>query len=384
MPSLLDRTRTGSRSDGIDSLRALLAIYVIFSHLYLWGPLTATGTVAPLSWFGHYTVAAFQGHGETNPAVVAFIVLSGYCIHRNGARRDRWDQRGYLIKRAFRIWPVYIAATLVGAALFEAARHSQASVTQAMSATGSISAGCMAAKLSGIAAVIPSAHLYGCTYQGNAPLVTVAAEISLYVVYGLAIWFLLRGTPGRLLAAVAAAATFACFALVLTTPMLEGWWFNGSLFGFLPLWWIGALLVGDVEQRPLLWLGAAAAGTWIAATAYLHGTSSLAVEELRLLAFGVVAGLGIRLLDHRVRHLPRPVTGVGRAGYSIYAFHAPILILLVASAFAGGSSLPQPSRQGVGSFYAFEHPLTQKGRELARRERDEDRAAVAKISDAPA
>jgi peptidoglycan/LPS O-acetylase OafA/YrhL len=369
MTPLLDRERTVFRSDSIDSMRAFLSIYVIFSHAYLWGPLTQSGTAAPLRWFGHSTVSTFQAHGETNPAVVAFIVLSGYCIHRNGARRGRWDIRGYVVKRAFRIWPVYLAATVVGALLFEVAIQSHAHVTRVMSATSDLTAGCVAAKLSGIASFVPSARLYGCSYQGNAPLATVAAEIGLYVVYGMAMWLMLRAVSGWVLTAVATAAFVGCLALVLANSNLDAWWFNGSVVAFLPLWWLGALLVGEIDPRPLAFAGVGAGVGWALMTLYLRSHRSVPVEEARLLALGLIVGIGIRFLDHRVRHLPRPVTLIGRAGYSIYAFHAPILILLIAMSVQWGIVVGAAVLVGVLSFYVFEGPLTQRGRELARRGR---------------
>jgi peptidoglycan/LPS O-acetylase OafA/YrhL len=77
MPALLDRPRILRRSDGIDSLRAALALWVLFSHLATWGPLSETGSWGALERLEGYGVDAFQGRGETHPAVVAFIVLSG-------------------------------------------------------------------------------------------------------------------------------------------------------------------------------------------------------------------------------------------------------------------------------------------------------------------
>ena len=72
-----------------------------------------------------------------------------------------------------------------------------------------------------------------------------------------------------------------------------------------------------------------AATLWLAATLYLHRHAGFAVEEMRLLAFGVLAAVGIRTLDAHVSHVRGTSNSLGRGGYSLYAFHAPVLILLI-------------------------------------------------------
>ena len=67
----------------------------------------------------------------------------------------------------------------------------RSTIAPLISGTGSITPGCMAVKLSGIAAVAPGLNV--CGYEGNAPLVTVAVEIWLYAVYALGAVLLLRG-----------------------------------------------------------------------------------------------------------------------------------------------------------------------------------------------
>ena len=59
-----------------------------------------------------------------------------------------------------------------------------------------------------------------------------------------------------------------------------------------------------------------------------HG--GLLVEEVRLLAFGVLVAQAIRLIDRAEARLPTAVAEHTRFGYSLYAFHAPVLILLIA------------------------------------------------------
>src|ERR1700745_948071 len=46
--------------------------------------------------------------------VTGFVVLSGYCVHRNGLRRERDDVGGYALRRLLRIYPVYAVACFAG------------------------------------------------------------------------------------------------------------------------------------------------------------------------------------------------------------------------------------------------------------------------------
>lgn len=359
---LLDRTTTVARSDGIDLVRFALALYVIVSHLAEWEPHAPT-----LEAFGRVTVELFQSHGETNPAVVAFIVLSGYCIHRNGCRRTRWNTQSYVVKRAFRIVPVYLLACLVGAGLFAVSLRASPALAVRTTATSQITLAGLAAKLTAIAALLPLPHVYAASYQANAPLATVAAEIWLYAVYALAMGLLLRGAVGeRGLWAAIVAITAVSLVVVSAVPSLQAWWFNGSVVGFLPLWWIGAEIVGTHSRRSVVWLAAGAGGLWLLTTLYLFGTADLALEELRLLAFGVLVGVAIRLVDQFAHSLPRLTARFGRSGYSLYAFHTPILVALIALGAPLLVVVAAAIAGGVLMFWTYEQPLTLHGRRLAR------------------
>jgi len=131
-----------TRAEGLDALRLLLAVWVLAAHVAGWA---AANTP---SWFTTATgwlMKVFQPAAETHPAVLAFIVLSGYCIHRNGLRADNLEITPYVIRRTFRILPIFVLATVIGA------------VAGAFVLTDpSISASGLALKLVGISAVVPS------------------------------------------------------------------------------------------------------------------------------------------------------------------------------------------------------------------------------------
>lgn len=369
-PGLLDRAVGSGRSDGIDALRFVLASYVIFTHLAEWGPRTATGMALPFRFADDYSETLFQGHGETHPAVVAFIVLSGYCIHRGGARRWNWSPRAYLIKRGLRIVPVYVVASLVGAGAFALAWHTNFTATQFDSATSQITFGRLLAKLSTISALLPIAHMrtnIHNTYEGNGPLYTVAAEMWLYAFYAGVMTLLVRRRMfERGLWIMIALLAGAGFILIGVQPTYRVWWFNASFVSFLPLWWIGALAVGDYEPETVKLTIAGSGLFWAVATVYLRDTGSFIVEESRILAFGVLVAVAVRKIDATVTELPSFATRLGRSGYSLYAFHAPVLILMVALGVAWPLVALAAVIAGLVMFSGLERPTTQLGRRLAK------------------
>lgn len=363
--SLLERPRSTARSDWLDLMRALLALWVLLYHMP-WGRYSATGVAAPILALEGWTNRLFMQHGETHPAVVMFIVLSGYCIHRNGCRAGRWDGRVYAIKRVLRIAPVYVAASLLGAGLLVVALSRNANVAALLGEAKSVTAGCLAVKLTGVAAFVPS--LYSCSLLGNPPLVTVMVEMWLYVVYAIVAVLLVRR---HLRESLLWPAIFVVYGatLVWAEPNVLAWrwWHNGSIAAFLPYWWIGAAALGASATRAWRWLAFLGAGVWIA-TVPVRGPS-IGLAELRKLALALVAAYAISVLDSSAAKLPAPLTLFGRSGYSLYAFHAPVIIVLVAV----GVSWPFVLAASIGGalvmYFVYEHPLTLYGRTLAARSR---------------
>lgn len=112
-------TKTAQRSNAIDALRGLAALIIVVYHArpMFWVGLRQTWdtygmSLHPDAVFG-YLSAPFSFGGL---AVDLFFVLSGYCIHRKGAKRlaqnadAKLDIKKYLVRRLARIYPVYVAA----------------------------------------------------------------------------------------------------------------------------------------------------------------------------------------------------------------------------------------------------------------------------------
>jgi peptidoglycan/LPS O-acetylase OafA/YrhL len=92
----------------IDLLRGLAALTVLLHHsnTYFWG----TSELHHSSW-AYRICHATLGHGDLG--VELFFVISGFCIHLPYARLRRIDALPFLVRRFFRIYPVYIVTVLL-------------------------------------------------------------------------------------------------------------------------------------------------------------------------------------------------------------------------------------------------------------------------------
>jgi len=364
---MLDAPLSSKRSDGVDILRACLALWVIFSHLVPWAQIVQGSESLPasLGWIIRVLTHVFQTAGETHPAVQGFIVLSGYCIHRNGFRRNDIDIAGYAIRRTFRIYPVYVLATLAGILCFGVSSYFNHDLVRALSSTSSITPSCMIAKLAAISAFVPSLNV--CVYQGNAPLATVMVEMWLYAVYPILIICVVRRYGERRLWLSLAALWTSGVVLITAFPGLQDWWHNGSLIGFLLYWWIGAKCVDESFIATIYRWRAASIIVWLALTAMLLlvGTTTPFIAELRKVAFALLFGLFVSHWDRRSVPIFRPAAFFGKAGYSLYAFHAPLIYTLLLADIPWLPTLAVAVAIGMISFRFCERPLLQFGKRLA-------------------
>ena len=361
-------TQLASRSRGIDSLRAVFAFWVVLAHVALWAPAVQGAAAMPaliVAVMGGL-VKLFQSSGETHPAVVGFIVLSGYCIHRSGLRRRANDVRAYGVRRVFRIVPVYVLGTAVGLAGFLLSSAVAPTWAAALSGTAAVTPELVAAKLFAIAPVAPP--LFAPTFEGNAPLHTVMVEMWLYALYPLLLVVIARRAGERALWILLGLAWLGGVVAITLRPELQAWWHNGSALGFLLYWWIGAKLVDDRARAVLARYWAPLVGAWAVLTFVLvSGLASgpLAFEGRKLI-FAAVVGLVIARVD-RVDHglLAIPAT-VGRAGYSLYALHAPLAYSLIIAGAAWWIVIATAILVGLVSFRVYESPWQRLGRRLAR------------------
>lgn len=363
--SLLGAPIYKNYSSGIDFLRAILALWVVIAHIFPWANYV-TGVIENvlLSNLLNLLSKIFQPAGETHPAVLGFIVLSGYCIHRSGARDGKkFDFFKYGVRRAFRIYPVYFLATFIGILFYNLSSDIFASKAVNLTGTKEINFFCVVGKLFGISAFIPSLHY--CSFQGNAPLTTVMVEIWLYVVYGLVIFFIPRFASEKQVRIFILSIYLASLITVVVYPEMKGWWHNGSIFSFLILWWIGAYFVMEenISQSTFFIVFS----VWIFSTVFIIFLkyNSLLIIEFRKILFAFLFASFTKWMDDNPRWWQKLGKHIGAAGYSIYAFHAPLIIY---SLLAFGSlkfSLIVSLVVAAVLYCLFEKPLTNLGKRLS-------------------
>lgn len=107
------------RLNSIDALRGLAAVIIVLYHArgMLWVGTREVWQRYGLSpnvnaWLGYVSLplSTFGGFA----ALALFFVLSGYCIHRRGARNLSFNSnlnlKEFALRRLWRIYPTYIAA----------------------------------------------------------------------------------------------------------------------------------------------------------------------------------------------------------------------------------------------------------------------------------
>lgn len=333
---LIDDRRITHRNDKIDFLRFLLAVSVLLVHLIPWASFYGLEVDNFAETFNKLFSKFFQPKNETNPAVLGFIVLSGYCIHRNGLRKDYFPIKPYLIKRFFRIFPVYILGMILGVLVFLQFGYFDQKI-QAITSTNAVSLWGSIIKLIGISALFPFG--YKMSYQGNGPLITAAVEFWLYLVYPIVIVLLSKYSEKRFWKILILLNLLGVVGIIFF-PAFKTWWHNGSLLGFLLYWYIGAKFVSysfyhSIKKKQLhivlIFLILSIILIYFKAELYI-------LVEIKKIALAFCFGLVLRKIDtlsasnlqgynvkfklwDRFWHI-----FIG-CSYSIYALHTPLIVV---------------------------------------------------------
>lgn len=315
-------------SAGINAARALLALWVMFAHLIPWSVVTQGESTIPkpLLWLQYLAARLFQPNGELNPAVLAFVVMSGYCIHRAGFRQQG-DVTNYFARRSFRILPIYFAASICGILAFLVAFQINSKFASQLSGTSEVSASCFAAKLSGLAALVP--YFHPCSFVGNAPLTSAMVEIWLYIIYaGVFVLLIWRGFERAIwiLCVVLFAASLVVASRSSDFPIFYNWWQNSSVLSFMPFWWIGTLFLYPAVAIRARILAIWSSAIWLALTVLPVNPVN---GEIRKLAFAVLFGAILVGLETLRFPAIRYLGTFGNLSYSLFAFHAPLTYVLL-------------------------------------------------------
>jgi peptidoglycan/LPS O-acetylase OafA/YrhL len=364
-----------TRSGGIDALRAVFALWVVLFHLIPVVGIVQGSDAIPI-WL-HYGMNLLdqltRSNNELHPAVLGFIVLSGYCIHRNGLRMPDRGLYEFAVRRCFRILPVFWLACLFPILTLRLDVAVSPTLTGALHSMTQLDPYCLITKMTAVQALTPAYFESAiCPAQANGALLTVMVEIVLYALYAVLFATLIwRGREN--LVWIICASAFVCGLVVAALsaghPALYDWWQSSSVYGFIPYWWLGAALL---DPRVRSWV-IRRFGAFLLGYAVLTLMLSLGAEydpiiaEARKLVFALCVGTAICRLDEANIDNRNPLSAVGRAGYSLYAFHVPLIVLLTLFGLPWWLTLAATMAFAFVMYSTVERPLTQIGRLLATR-----------------
>lgn len=365
------------RSSLIDLLRIILCAYVAQAHVVPWFCIacpTPSRVTLALNHINNGLITVFQPLWETNLAVLAFIVLSGYCSLRSGhVKTENAAIRNYYRKKAFHILPLYWICTLAGIALF--ACSANPAISGQLSATAALDPVNILVKLSSINALIPQFHT--AAFVGNAPLATLSIEIWLYIFYPIIMRIMISRRIPWLPYAVAISSFLFCSFCILFFPEYYGWTQNGSALCFACFWWIGASVTSDSVRKSLAKYKIHLIVGYLLLTVFvLHNRTCtgglLAVTRMLMELRKVLFALLFALLVQRYEdiRLPKALNGAAKLGqryaYPVYAIHAPVAIYLLGAC----SKLPLALvlaaciAAGIALYWSIQRPISNYTRRI--------------------
>jgi peptidoglycan/LPS O-acetylase OafA/YrhL len=319
----------------LDALRGLCAGIVFLSHWHLWSNFPPSGpaenVIRTIGEFLHntFTLLTWPTGGQ-HPAVIAFFVLSGFCIHYPFERRalqgtPAADWPGYFRRRFRRIAPVYWTACILGL-LFVLAEVLQPSGSPLLQLHAQGSTEDIVVRVAGLSGVYPREIL-----AGNYTLTTVTVEIFMYVAYPLFHRYAMRGAWSGLGLMFLLLQVLAVALLRFVTPF---WIYNSVLM--LGIFWYGGALAAHLylngKDRVRGWSVLVAWIVFLGLKALPHFTG---LNLLKQAVWGLVCTLGtlwaVRLEQRRPalgnQWLLSRLRGVGDVSYSLYAMHTPAIML---------------------------------------------------------
>ncbi len=322
------RTESVAREHVVDAMRGFAALLVAYFHCrqVTWVGMETfhrtAGKVLDLNTIVAYlTLPVAWG----SAGVPIFFVISGYCIHRGGARRlaanpsCRLDAVNFWARRFARIYPVLLAALLLTFALDSISYHLPP----------------VSHKLKDIGLPVFLVNLFslqgvaGRTYGSNGALWTLSLEVQFYAVYPL-LFALRRRLDMRWVVAIVAALNVVS-AFVLERHDMQfftSYWLSWTLGA----WIAEAKAHAGTRARPRSrWLYAGAAAFTLAGFVAFHFGQYVAFQ---LWAAGFACYL-LKALDRPDSKAPRfpLLSHLGDFSFSLYVVHLPLFVLLSALVF---------------------------------------------------
>jgi peptidoglycan/LPS O-acetylase OafA/YrhL len=321
-----------NRLEVIDAWRGVAALSVLMFHArwLLWEGESSLwhreGIGSWQAWIGYLT-SPF-GYGWLG--VPCFFVLSGLCIHSNGAKRLAEDKNNmnwttFFKRRFLRIYPTYFAALIFAGIVCQIFPKSLAGLSEHFNN-------------SVFAFLVNSLSLQGFLsppFGGNGSFWTLSLEIHLYLFYPVLFYFSRRvGALSTLIFSLAISIfTMFCIQIFHLQSRLPFWEAGGPIFTkFLFTWTVGFYLAearaGRAKISPFI-LNVPTGLVLLAIGLLLRHFGWGEFSELFYgLGFGALVWVS---LDERFSQkidigLIRILALVGVFSYSLYAIHAPTLL----------------------------------------------------------
>lgn len=318
----LERLRPSGHRDHLDGIRALAALWVVLSHLWI----IVFGRSAHHGWLGLLTNWTLYSHF----AVDIFIVLSGFCLilpvaRDGGLKGGAW---AFFRRRARRILPPFYAALAVSLLVrlaIQALEHHPLSADPLA----------ILVNFALLQDVFLSQNIF------NGPFWSIAVEWRIYFLFPALVWGMARwGRPAALAGAALAAACLTVPLLKLHPEMLMAspWY----LFLFALGACAGSLTGSDSEgrhaERRFGLMVLAGAVLTLALLLWRHPVTEQGGGDFGVympmmdVAVGIVAAALLLCLSWAARPFPlltwRPLVALGGFAYSLYLVHMPCLLLL--------------------------------------------------------
>lgn|SRR6185437_10581736 len=277
------------RSARIESLRALAALSVLTSHVFLF-KLGSSGELHKLAGAGRY-------------GVWMFFALTGYLLFWPFVRGGEIDLRRYALNRVLRILPLYYVVVIVLLVLNE---HGGSATQWWRFAT------------------FTENYFTGTVGTVDVPIWSLVVEIQFYALLPLLAYFVVRRPA--LLAAVAGLSLAVWFAKVHSHAAPDLRWrysLPATFFAFTPGMFLALLRSREVRLPGSSALLLASLPLWLVAALAIRWAEPLCA----LAAFLVLAAVVMPVREGPlVRALgARPLAAVGVASYSLYLWHVPLI-----------------------------------------------------------
>jgi peptidoglycan/LPS O-acetylase OafA/YrhL len=332
-PVRTDSVAPDDKDHLIDALRGFAALLVAYFHgrQIVWIGLQQFHrlhgrSLAPDVLLGYLTFPIAWG----SAGVPIFFVISGYCIHRNAARRLavdpawRLDAANFWARRFARIYPVLLAALVVTLAL-DLVSLQYEPVSHKIRALGPVAFAINLLSLQGLA---------GPTYGSNGALWTLSLEIQFYAVYPLVLAARRRVGLAPVLAGVALINLASAWGLERRDlQFFTSYWFAWMLGA-----WIAEARTQAASRPPSArGYGAGAVLLALGCGAFQHGQYG----AFQLWAAGFACCLYPALArPPRPTALLRALSGCGAFSYSLYLIHLPLFVCVASLLYR---SAPQAS-----------------------------------------